>query len=198
MDHDWITLHRQAAVHLDALIGSVLDWSAPTPDEGWNVAELVSHVVASETALPPTLAGHRASERKRRATTGDPAPATDGPAGADLAARWRNAVADAEAAIARTPPTALVDTGRGRVPMSEYLGGQVIELTVHGWDLARAIGADETIAPELVEAVRDQLAPLGETLEASGLFAAAVPLGEDAGMQDRILALTGRDPRPLR
>jgi hypothetical protein len=37
--------------------------------------------------------------------------------------------------------------------------------------------------------------PQKDTLEASGLFASPVPIDEDAPLQDRLLAVTGRDGR---
>ncbi len=45
-------------------------------------------------------------------------------------------------------------------------------------------------------AVWEDLQPQREMLGASGLFAPPVPMPDDAPLQDRLLALTGRDPRP--
>jgi hypothetical protein len=37
--------------------------------------------------------------------------------------------------------------------------------------------------------------PQKDTLEASGLFASPVPVADDAPLQSRLLAITGRDDR---
>ncbi|MEE2035508.1 TIGR03086 family protein, partial [Rhodococcus sp. CC-R104] len=66
---------------------------------------------------------------------------------------------------------------------------------VHTWDLARAVGADDRLDSALVEAVWAEIEPQRDMLAASGLFAAPVPISDDAPVQDRLIALTGRDPR---
>ena len=77
----------------------------------------------------------------------------------------------------------------------EYLREQVSDVAIHTWDLARAVGADEELDTELVEAVWTVFEPQKETLAASGLYAPPVPLPDDAPLQQRLLAVTGRDPR---
>ena len=69
------------------------------------------------------------------------------------------------------------------------------DVAIHTWDLARAVGADEELDTELVEAVWTVFEPQKETLAASGLYAPPVPLPDDAPLQQRLLAVTGRDPR---
>jgi len=71
----------------------------------------------------------------------------------------------------------------------------VSDVTIHTWDLARAIGAPEELDPELVDAVWTVFEPQQETLALSGLYAAPVALPEDAPLQSRLLAVTGRDDR---
>ena len=65
----------------------------------------------------------------------------------------------------------------------------------NAWDLARAVGVDETLDELLVEASWTIFEPQRETLAASGLFAAPIAIGEDFPLQLRLLAITGRDPR---
>ncbi len=69
------------------------------------------------------------------------------------------------------------------------------DVTIHAWDLARATGSDETLDEELVAAVWTIFEPQRDTLQASGLYASPVPVAEDAPLQSRLLALTGRDDR---
>ena len=86
-------------------------------------------------------------------------------------------------------------------PAGERTGAQLLEMrvldvTVHTWDLARAIGADESLDPALVTFALTQR----DTFEAGrkrGSF--TPPTGEtpaDSAAQARLLHLTGRQPSP--
>jgi uncharacterized protein (TIGR03086 family) len=68
------------------------------------------------------------------------------------------------------------------------------DLLLHAWDLARALGVDETLDPELVDAVLTAAEPHTDELAASGLFAPPVPVPADADPQTRLIALFGRTP----
>ena len=81
------------------------------------------------------------------------------------------------------------------VTAGQYLHESVAEVTIHSWDLARALGTDERLPEVLVEAAWTVFEPQQATLEASGLYASIVPVPADASLQTRLLALTGRDDR---
>lgn len=59
----------------------------------------------------------------------------------------------------------------------------------------QATGSDDTLDPQLVAGVWSDLDGQREMLSESGLFADPVDLPDDAPLQDRLIALTGRDPR---
>jgi hypothetical protein len=61
-------------------------------------------------------------------------------------------------------------------------------------DIAQVIGADPTLPQELVQGIWDEVAPNAEEWRAIGIFPAAIPVSEDAPLQDRLLGLTGRTP----
>jgi uncharacterized protein (TIGR03086 family) len=63
---------------------------------------------------------------------------------------------------------------------------------VHGWDLARAVGGDERLDPELVDAVSEWFAGREETYRASGIIGPRPELPDDADAQTRLLAAFGR------
>lgn len=79
------------------------------------------------------------------------------------------------------------------MPASLYASQMLVDLTVHCWDVARGAGLDERLVPEAVSAVLAFLEPQGSALAESGYFAAAVATSS-ADAQDRVLALSGRDP----
>ena len=62
-------------------------------------------------------------------------------------------------------------------------------------DLAVVIGSDPTLPPDLVQGLWDLVSPVADEWRTYGVFGAAVPVPDDAPLQDRLLGLTGRDPR---
>jgi len=62
-------------------------------------------------------------------------------------------------------------------------------------DIARFIGADTTLPDDLVRGLWDWIAPEAEKWRQMGVFGAAVDVPEDAPLQDRLLGLTGWQPR---
>ena len=182
---DWITLQKQAAREFGARVAAITDWSAPTPDTEWCVRDLVRHIIVEQQWIPPLLAGLSVLEAKRSIA----------PLGPDLAAEWETHSALADAAWAATPAGSPVNLSYDTVTASDYLREQVSDVTIHAWDLARATGADETLDILLVEAVWTVFEPQKDTLQASGLFASPIGLDDNAPLQSRLLALTGRDDR---
>lgn len=182
---DWLALQRTARREFDTRVAQITDWHAPTPDTEWDVTDLVRHMVDEQRWVQPLTSGRTLAE----------AEAALEPIGDDLAVEWARYAEQATAAWAMTPPAQEVHLSYGRVPCLDYLKQQVADIAIHTWDLARAIGADEHLDPRLVEAVWADLEPQRDLLASSGLFADPVPVPDDASPQDRLIALTGRDPR---
>jgi uncharacterized protein (TIGR03086 family) len=63
---------------------------------------------------------------------------------------------------------------------------------IHAWDLARAIGADESVDPELVRFAYDEMVPQFEQWRTAGAFGPKVEVAEDADLQTKLLAEAGR------
>jgi hypothetical protein len=61
-------------------------------------------------------------------------------------------------------------------------------------DIAKVIGADPTLPEDLVQGIWEEVSPNAEEWRAIGIFPAAIPVSEDAPLQDRLLGLTGREP----
>lgn len=66
---------------------------------------------------------------------------------------------------------------------------------IHAWDLARAIGADEQLDPELVGYCLEKSRPFAQLISATGRFDDAMPVPADADSQVQMLAMHGRDGR---
>jgi uncharacterized protein (TIGR03086 family) len=183
--YDWLALQKQAHREFARALEAVTDWDAPTPDTEWNVRMLVLHVVQEQQWVPQLLAGRTIQQAKRHLDR----------LGDDLRAEWRLYSLAATAAWDEARPDALVSLSYDTVTVLDYLREQTSDVTIHAWDLARATGANETLEPALVEAVWTVFEPQKEALSASGLYALPVKLPDDAPLQSRLLAITGRDDR---
>lgn len=162
-------------------------WHNATPCAEWDVRALVNHLVVEQLWAPLLLDG---------ATVDDVGNRFDGDQLGDEPVRaWASAAAAARKAFAA--PGALrrsVQLSYGRRPAEGYCQEMTMDLTVHAWDLARGIKADERLDEQLVRDVLAFVEPQVEQLASSGLFAAPVAVGEDADVQTRLLALLGRQP----
>jgi len=184
-EFDWLDLQRRAHREFGARVAAVTDWHAPTPDTDWDVTDLVRHVIEEQQWVPHLLAGRsipqaQLSMEKLRA---------------DLVEEWSLYSFAATSAWVETPADAPVQLSYDTVEARDYLREQVADVTIHAWDLARAVGAEEKLDDELVRAVWTVFEPQKDALEASGLFASPVPVPDDAPLQSRLLAITGRDDR---
>jgi uncharacterized protein (TIGR03086 family) len=79
-------------------------------------------------------------------------------------------------------------------PATEVGAMLIMEMALHGWDVAKATGqeyhADDALAKTLLETVQAQ----AEMFRKYQGFADAIATGDDAPDFDRALALSGRDP----
>ncbi len=181
---DWLALCKVALDGFGRRVHAVQDWHAPTPDTDWDVTSLVEHVVVEQQWVRPLAAGLSLEDASKEVAE----------VGADLAAEWDRYAAEAIQAWTDAPADREVNLSYGKTPIQHYLREMVCDAAIHTWDLARAIGADETLDPELVEAVWSEWSPKAADLAGTGLFASPVSTPDDAPLQDRLIAITGRQP----
>lgn len=190
-DHsqDLVSLHRLAGEWFELVAAQIPGdgWDRPTPCPEWDVRDLVNHVVSENLWVVPLMEGKTVDE------VGDIYEGDmlgDHPVGA-----YAHSFEAADQAISE--PGAIgrsVTVSYGTVPAEKFVGHRFVDLVVHGWDLAAAIGADRTLEAGLAAATWAEVEPQIEFLGSSSLFGEPERLGDDATTQDRILAATGRDP----
>ncbi|WIE53798.1 TIGR03086 family metal-binding protein [Curtobacterium sp. MCBD17_003] len=185
MAFDWITLQALAAAEFGRRLEQVTDWEAPTPDTEWSTRDLVTHVIDEQRWIPHLLAGHDHEQAHDELE----------PIGEDLVAAWARFSTTATDAWRNTPDDTPVHLATDTVRAAEYLAEQTSDITIHTWDLARATGSDEHLPLELVQAVWTVFEPQIDSLAASGLYDAPIQVDDDAPLQTRLLAVTGRDER---
>ena len=179
---DPVTLFERATAQAAGVMANVTlaQLADPTPCTEWCVQELIDHMVASTDYLRAALDG------------GEQAPRS----GATPADYW----AGVEACLAGlAAPGALERTCRSPLefewPLDQATAGTFMDNLVHTWDLATATGQDRRLEPELVEACIARFLPeMPERGRRAGLVGPAVPVGADAGPQDRLLGAMGRQP----
>jgi hypothetical protein len=82
----------------------------------------------------------------------------------------------------------------GDYSIREYLWQINFFRGVRAHEIARIIGYDVTLPPDLVQGLWDEVRPNAEEWRSIGVFSAAVEVPADAPLLDRLLGLTGRDP----
>ncbi len=163
------------------------EWSLKTPSEGWTVRDLVNHVVGGNRMAVSLLAGssrEEASAGRGVDHLGDDPIAAFVESADDLSASFR-----APGALDRNCHHAV-----GDIPAEQLLGFRVADYTLHTWDLAHAIGADEQLDDDLVQELWQVMAPMAPVLGESGQFGTgpSTDLDPDTPLQTRLLDVSGR------
>ncbi|MCX4820848.1 TIGR03086 family metal-binding protein [Streptomyces sp. NBC_01142] len=169
-------------------------WTNPSPCAKWNARDVVDHIVS--------MHGYMLTPVGRRP---GPAPSVQD----DPLAAFRAVRADVQAVLDDPGLAGTVcDTPMGRMPAERHIDEVVSDdLVLHGWDLARATGQDETIPAEDVARlwagttaipaeVMEKLRTPGAFGPDIEVFGPEVKVPDDSPLQDRLLGLIGRDPRP--
>jgi uncharacterized protein (TIGR03086 family) len=186
---DLLDAHGHAMDVFDRAVHKVgiSDWDSPTPCTGWDVKELVGHLVGEQLWVPDLLAGRTIAEVGDK-FDGDVL--NDDPIGTWTAASQAARAAWLEpGALDRTVHLSFGDTDA-----REYCWQMTIDLAVHGWDLATALGSDPAMGDELALELLGFVEPQLDAWQGSGLFADPVPVPDDAEPQDRLVAALGRRP----
>jgi uncharacterized protein (TIGR03086 family) len=169
-------------------------WQHDTPDEDWTVADLVGHLIDEHRWAAPLLHGLDLDAAAAVVDGTRPLP-VDGGTGANLAESWDEASTGSADAFSQADALErTVHLSRGPTPARSYLDEMIFDLVVHSWDLGTAISYPEPIPDDVVEPVYAVAKDLGD-LSGSGMFDAPVDVPDDASTLDKLIALTGRDPR---
>lgn len=160
-------------------------WDRPTPCDGWSVTDLVGHLVEEHLWVPPLLAGQSVEEVGDR---------FDGHVlGDDPVAAWEASVTASMQAWREVSLDRQVHLSYGPTPVLGYAEEMLLDLVVHGWDLARGAGLDERGDADLVEHVLVYVTAHLEEFQSAGLFGPPVEVTSD-DPQDRLLGALGRSP----
>ena len=163
------------------------DWQRPTPCTEWDVRALVNHVIGAAVRYQLLLRG--ASTEQVEATRTVDHLGDDALGSFVTTADGMVACFAEDGALERITHHVTGDrTGRELVSM------RILDLGVHAWDLARAIGADETLDADVVTFLLDSTADLDLGPQQHAFAPADGDVPADAAPQDRLLHRLGRHP----
>jgi uncharacterized protein (TIGR03086 family) len=168
--------------------GRTVELTKPTPCIGWDVKALMNHTAGVMTGFTAALEGGEVTKPPQEPVDvlgNDPAGAYVGVSRRLLEA-WR-----APGALERTLAMPF-----GQIPAPVALSIVLAEQLLHGWDLAKALGRPYTMDADLAEAALRMMQQMmkPEYRGPGQGFAEAVPCPDDAPVQERLVAFSGRKP----
>jgi uncharacterized protein (TIGR03086 family) len=182
-------VHAHALEHARRSIAGVRDdqWQSRSDCEAWTVRELVNHIVTGN---------YWAAELGAGLSIEDVGDRLDGDVlGTDPLRAYDDSSLVA-AAVFRAPGAmeAPCAVSYGPVPGEVYAGHRLLDVLIHGWDVAEATGQDTTLPTDLVEATWAVVEPQKDMLLGSGMFGADHTMPPGADRQTALLMLLGRTP----
>ena len=194
---DTLSLHRTAVLASVDAVNAVTrdDLARPTPCAGWDLATLLAHMTVQHRGFAAAARGGtdldvwtpRPSPMR---SPRDPAGTYSAAADDVLNAFEADGVLDATFALPEFGPGATF-------PGAMAIGFHFVDYVVHGWDVARSIGASFELPRDVIAAVLPIAfaVPDGEFRTDEGSpFRRAVAVDDEAGDMDRVLAHLGRSP----
>jgi uncharacterized protein (TIGR03086 family) len=178
-----IDLLQRAVDQLDGLIARIRpeDAAARTPCPRWDLRQLVNHIVYDvELFTAMTRGAERGSPDVDRI-------------GDDWLGGYRTATRGLMADWQARGTEGTLKTSFGEFPLTWAIGQQMVDLAVHGWDVARSLGQpvdnlDAEVGEVSLEWLHENLKPefRGEA------FGPEVPAPATAPIYDRVAAFSGR------
>ncbi|MGW3043459.1 TIGR03086 family metal-binding protein [Kitasatospora sp. NPDC001159] len=186
--HPFLARAATAAAGVAAAVPAGQRLDAPTPCGEFDTRALINHWVL--------YTSHGLEHRARRTELPEELSSRDFTADAD----WRPAyAAQLERAVAAWADPAAwegdVDLGGSPVPAVGIARMLILELVLHGWDVARATGGEIPVDEELALVALEIVEENAELYRQYAGFAEVVPVPDDASAWERALAASGRDPR---
>ena len=153
-------------------------WATQSPCAGWTARDVVAHVGNNLNRISAGLSGG--------------APQEIG-ADDDIASAW----AESRDSFLTTLPTADLSTSMptpmGPMPAEQFIGRIIsTDVLVHTWDLARAVGADESLDATAVEGAYSGMKPMDAMIRQPGIFGPKVESAPGCSLQTEFLNFLGR------
>lgn len=162
-------------------------WSAASPCEEWNVAQVAQHAALDQLLYVASVTGGDKPTGDAFNPTGDmPSGAAEfvGAAIDASATAFISVDAEAETVPVPLPPYSL--------PPTDAAGAAALDAAIHGWDIAVATGQTADFSPGLAANLQLVAEKLVEPLRQWGAYAPAIDPEPDADDVARLLNYLGR------
>lgn len=174
--------HRSVVRTFRGLLETVTDWRAPTPVDGWEVRDIVAHLVAW---FPSFLAAGGVVIPEGPSVVGDPIGAW-----VNQCTAVQGLLDDKELASSQfTHPYAGTHDLEGAIDRF-----YTADVFMHTWDLARAIGIEPPLDGGFCELLVDGMQHIDEVLRSSGQYGPQIQVPAGADPATRLAGFIGRDP----
>lgn len=174
--------YRLVAGGFDARVDAARgdDWNSSSPCSEWKARDVVGHVVSNHRWLAANVRG------------GEPQPMADDE---DPAEAWKSVYATVLELTADSEAMAtLVDGPVGKMPLEQMLDRfACMDLLVHTWDLARAIGGDERLDEDSVSRAFEAMKPMDDQIRQPGVFGPKIAPPPGVDTQTQFLYFLGRE-----
>ncbi len=173
--------YRLVSKGFDAAVRAVTPdrWEAQSPCELWKARDVVAHVVAGHRGV---IAGVSGGESTPLAADEDPRRAWE------EASRAMHEITGDPEAMAKE-----IDGPTGKMTAGQIIGRFVtMDVLVHTWDLARAVGADEHLDEDSVRRAYETLKPMDSMIRQPNVFGPKLEPPPSADLQTEFLYFLGR------
>ena len=180
MSQDAINRVTRAVSGFDARVQATPEsaWMNQSPCEEWKARDIVAHVTNNLRRVCAGLGGAARPEV--------------GPDD-DIRTQWSETRDAFVSAASTADMSAMINGPFGPMPAEEFLAGIITSDTlVHTWDLARSVGADESLDADLVEGAYAGLKPLDAMIRRPGIFGDKIEALPTADRQTEFLSFLGR------
>ncbi len=184
-----LPLVTRAVDQVEAIVASVTpaDLGRPTPCDPMSLGALVGHLVGGLLGFAEVAEGRPLRFDLDLDAHADPA---DQLAAIRDAADRMLAGFGAPGMLERT-----FDMPWAPTTGAQLMGFELIELVTHGWDIARAMGHEPAIVPELAEAaLAGARMWVDDSVRTPQMFGREVTVDPGAPALDRLVGFLGRDP----
>jgi uncharacterized protein (TIGR03086 family) len=173
--------YRLVSSGFDAAVRAVTHdkWVAQSPCEQWRARDVVAHVVEGHRGVIAGVTGRQS----------EPLGADEDPRQAwEKASRAIDEITGDADALATD-----IDGPAGKMPAGQIIGQFVtMDLLVHTWDLARAVGADERLEEHSVREAYEALKPMDAMIRQPNVFGPKLEPPPGADLQTEFLYFLGR------
>jgi len=163
-------------------------WTVPSPCAQWTAYDVAGHMIGGQYLIKALALGESVPD----VNTGPGRYCTPDPLVAWEKARTGCAAVLGEDALGRPVPMGAL----GEVPLGDFLGGYILELLTHTWDLATATGQDADLPADLVHHAFATAQVVAPALRSAGHLGPPRTPPARASEQTRLLAFLGRQEQP--